>query len=85
MHWTPPKIFTPRDQNLNYGSPGDVIRYGDEWILCLQTYPRPHGEKFGNADSRVWIMRSKDLENWGAPELLRSSWGPICRAKKWAA
>jgi hypothetical protein len=69
-HWTEPKIFTPRDQNLNFGSPGNVIRVGNEWILCLQTYPRPHGEKYGNGDSRIWIMRSKDLENWGTPELI---------------
>ena len=71
VHWTEPRIFTPRDHNLNYGSPGDVIRYGDEWILCLQTYPRPNGIKYGNGDCRIWIMRSKDLENWGPPELLR--------------
>jgi len=74
-HWSEPKIFTPRDRNLNYGSPGNVIRVCNEWILCLQTYPRPQGEKYGNADSRLWIMRSKDLENWGAPELL-SVMGP---------
>ncbi len=69
--WTSPKIFTPRDQKLNYGSPGDVVRDGDEWVMCLQTYPRPNHDRFGNADSRVWTMRSKDLENWGPPELLQ--------------
>ena len=41
LHWTEPKIFTPRDNRLNYGSPGDVIRFAGEWVLCLQTYPRP--------------------------------------------
>ena len=71
VRWTEPKIFTPLDQHLNYGSPGDVVRFGDEWVLCLQTYPRPNGERFGNKDSRIWIMRSKDLENWGPAELLR--------------
>ncbi len=81
VHWTEPKTFTPRDRNLNYGSPGDVVRFGDEWVLCLQTYPRPHGEKFGNADSRVWIMRSKDLENWGSPELLKVLGSDIPREK----
>lgn len=69
-HWTEPKIFTPRDRNLDFGSPGDVIRFGGEWVLCLQTYPRPDGERYGNNDSRIWIMRSKDLENWGPAELL---------------
>lgn len=71
IHWSVPQPFTPRDANLNYSSPGDVIRFGDEWILCLQTYPRPHGETYGNENSRLWIMRSKDLEHWGNPELLR--------------
>lgn len=71
IHWTAPKIFTPRDQNLNFGSPGNVIRFNDEWILCLQTYPRPNGERFGNETSRCWIMRSRDLENWSEPELLQ--------------
>lgn len=70
-HWSEPQPFTPRDARLNFGSPGNLIRFGGEWVLCLQTYPRPNGEPYGNADSRVWTMRSKDLEAWGAPELLR--------------
>jgi hypothetical protein len=71
VHWTEPKIFTPRDNRLNYSSPGDVVRFGGEWVLCLQTYPRPHGEKYAGDTARIWSMRSKDLENWGPPELLR--------------
>ncbi len=71
VHWSEPTIFTPREQSLNYGSPGNIIRQGDEWVLCLQTYPRPNGEKFGNDTARLWTMRSKDLENWGEPELIR--------------
>jgi hypothetical protein len=43
VNWCEPVIFTPRDQTLNYGSPGNIIRYGNEWVLCLQTYPRPNG------------------------------------------
>ena len=70
-HWTEPKIFTPRDQRLNYSSPGNLIRQGGEWVLCLQTYPRPNGEKYANETARLWTMRSRDLETWDAPELLR--------------
>jgi hypothetical protein len=70
VHWSDPKIFTARDQNLNYESPGDVVRYGDDWILCLQTYPRPKGAKYGNNDCRIWTMSSTDLENWEPAELL---------------
>ncbi len=71
VHWTEPKSMTPLDQSLNYSSVGDVVRYGDEWVLCLQTYPRPHGERYGNQDARIWTIRSHDLETWDAPELLR--------------
>jgi len=71
VHWTPPETFTPRDQRLNYCSPGCVIRFRGEWVLCLSSYPRPHGEKYGNKDARIWMLRSNDLEHWGQPELLR--------------
>lgn len=70
-NWSPVKIFTPRDRALNFSSPGNIVRLGDEWIMCLQTYPRQNGEKYANAGARVWVMRSGDLENWSSPELLR--------------
>ena len=81
VQWTEPKIFTPRDRNLNFSSPGNIIRYGQEWVLCLQTYPRPNGERFGNADARMWTRRSKDLETWSEPELIRVK-GPGVRREK---
>ena len=46
VEWSEPVVFTPRNQNLNYGSPGNIIRHGDRWVLCLQTYPRPNGERY---------------------------------------
>jgi len=71
LRWSEPRKLTPRDSNLNFGSPGNAVRHGGEWVLCLQTYPRPRGEKYGNENSRIWTMRSRDLETWGEPELLR--------------
>lgn len=69
--WSSPRLLTPRDRNLNFSSPGNIIRFGDRWIMCLQTYPRPNGEKYGNASSRIWVMESADLVHWTEPELLR--------------
>lgn len=74
--WTPPRKLTPRDNSKDFGSPGNVVRDGDEWVLCLQTYPRPGNvfdgkPHYGNANARLWTMRSRDLETWRAPELLR--------------
>ncbi|PTX96010.1 hypothetical protein DB345_09415 [Spartobacteria bacterium LR76] len=69
--WTAPRILTPKDRGLNYSSPGNIIRFAGRWILCLQTYPRPDGEKYGNAQARLFTMSSTDLETWSAPRLLR--------------
>ena len=74
--WSDKQLLTPRDQNLDYSSPGNVIRYKNEWLLCLQTYPRPNYyikdmPKFGTGDARIYIMRSKNLKRWSLAELLR--------------
>lgn len=71
VSWSSPVALTARDLNLNFGSPGDVVRYQGEWVMCLQTYPRPHGERYGNGDARVWSMQSRDLMHWSQPEILR--------------
>jgi hypothetical protein len=75
-HWTEPRRITPKDQTRNYSSPGNVIRFRDEWILCLQSYPisgvrAGDPVRFGDASARVFVMRSRDLAQWSAPELLR--------------
>ena len=75
VQWSEPKIFTPRDASLNFCAPGNIVRYSGEWVLCLQTYPRPEFQKFGTNDARCWIRRSSDLENWSEPEMLMLS-GP---------
>jgi hypothetical protein len=69
--WTLPEILTPKNQALNYSSPGNVIRSGKEWLLCLQTYPTPHNEPTGDRTARVFVMRSPDLDKWSEPEMLR--------------
>jgi hypothetical protein len=80
IRWDAPETLTPRDKSLEYGSPGDIIRVGREWIICLQTYPRPHGERYGNRDCRLWTMRSSDLQTWSTPELLRVKGPEVARS-----
>ena len=70
-HWTQPRFLFPKNKALNYSSPGDVVRDGEDWVICFQSYCRENGEKYGNARSRLWTMRSKDLEHWSEPEILR--------------
>lgn len=69
--WSERRLLTPGDKRLNYSSPGNIVRFNDEWIICFQTYCRENGEKYGNDNCRLFIMRSKDLLSWSEPELLR--------------
>ena len=83
-HWSSPRALTPYDQRLNYSSPGNVVRDGADWVLCLQTYPRPGARltdvppRYGDDSCRIWTMRSRDLHDWQLPELLRVK-GPDVR------
>lgn len=74
--WSSLRTLTPPDQTRNFSSPGNVIRFGDHWVLCLQTYPIPGFQRdqpvrYGDATARLWSMRSRDLVTWSEPELLR--------------
>lgn len=53
---------------LNFSSPGNVIRVGNQWVLCVQSYPVLPGQAWGSEDSRLWLLRSRDLDTWRAPE-----------------
>ncbi len=69
--WTEPKILTEKDNLKNYSSPGNVIKYNGEYYLCLQTYPRKDGQIYGNENSRIYTMKSKNLIRWDKPVLLK--------------
>lgn len=79
--WTPVRVLTPLDPRLNFSSPGSVFRQGGSWCMCVSSYPRPNGETYGNRDARIWLMRSPDLEQWSAPELLRVKGPDVARAE----
>ncbi len=81
VNWSEVKILTPEDPLLNYSSPGNIIRFGGEWIICFQTYPIPGDGLTGDGTARLFIMRSKDLENWSEPELLRVKGPDVPREK----
>lgn len=68
--FTPPRQLFPFDPALNYSSPGNIVRDGDDFVLCFQTYCTENGEKYGNDNCRLFIARSRDLETWSEPEWL---------------
>ena len=66
-NFTPIKKLTVRDRRYNFSSPGNVVFHDGKYKMCLQTYCRENGEKFGNDNSRIFIMESADLESWDTP------------------
>ncbi|MEM7535736.1 MAG: hypothetical protein AAF639_26395 [Chloroflexota bacterium] len=70
VKWSEPKILTEKNLSLNYSSPGNIIWYDGQWVLCLQTYPTPRQETTGDQSSRLWTMTSSDLVNWSAPKMM---------------
>lgn len=71
VNWSKPKILTEKNNLKNYSSPGNIIKFNDEYYLCLQTYPRKDGQIYGNENSRIFTMKSKDLIKWEKPVLLK--------------
>jgi len=69
--WSPVQKLTRHDLQLNFVSPGSVVRHANQWMLCMATYPQPNGEQYGNATARLYTIRSHDLEHWTVPELIR--------------
>ena len=70
VDWSLPRELTVRDRSKNFSSPGNVVKTADGYRLCLQTYCRENGEKYGNDNCRLFTMRSDDLVNWEEPKLL---------------
>ena len=70
VHWSDPVRLTPRDRSLNFSSPGNIVKWRGEYVMCLQTYCRENGEKYGNERSRIFTVRSRDLETWDEPRPL---------------
>ena len=75
VHWSPPREILPRKRLLNYSSPGNMIRVGDDRVLCMQTYPTPHGKPgevvYANDTARIFTIRTSDFKTWTEPEILR--------------
>ncbi len=67
VHFTPIRKLTVRDRRYNFSSPGNIVFHDGRYKMCLQTYCRENGEKYGNQRSRIYLMESDDLETWDTP------------------
>jgi hypothetical protein len=69
IHWSAPTRLTTSE--LGFSSPGSIIQVGDEWVMSVQSYPIPEGQKHADETARLWLMTSLDLDNWSDPEPIK--------------
>lgn len=71
--WSEPRLLTPRDRELNYCSPGNVIPYQKGFLLCFCSYPMPEPyakRPWATEDARLFTVYTEDFEHFGEPTLL---------------
>lgn len=71
--WSKPEIITVKDKALNFSSPGNIIKYNDEYIMCICSYPmpRPFGEyPYADETARLYTIKTKDFKSFDTPKLL---------------
>jgi hypothetical protein len=74
-NWSKVRKLTPRTDR-DYSSPGNLVKDGDDWVLCFQSYPRPGNRndgvvRYADRTARLFTMRTRDFKVWSSPELLR--------------
>jgi hypothetical protein len=70
ISWSEPRALTTQDDDLNFTDPGNIVRFGDEWIMTVENYRTRFSPAGGSQTARSWIMRSTDLVDWSEPELM---------------
>lgn len=62
LQWSQPRRVL--ESPLGISSPGSVIRVGQEWVMCVQSYPIPEGERHADESARLFLLKSPDLRHW---------------------
>ena len=75
VEWSPVEHVLPMDKRFNWSSPGNIVKDGDERVLCFQTYPTPNATPtkvaFCDDTARLYTMRTKDFKTWTKPEIIK--------------
>jgi beta-xylosidase len=80
VHWTAPEPVVTEPPV--FWSVGNVLRVGDEWVMCMQDYPLRCGERFAGDTCRLWVARSADLVRWAPPEPINPAGARLAWTKK---
>lgn len=66
-----PTLITEKDRSKNFCSPGNIIEYGGEFLLCVTSYPMPlpYSQRFYADDTaRLFFIRTTDFKDFSSPE-----------------
>jgi len=73
IEWTEPVKITPKDNTLNFCSPGSIIRHGDEYIITISSYPMPLPYAqcpYADDSARIYTIRTKDFVTFEKPQII---------------
>ena len=68
--FTKPEIITVKDNTQNYCSPGNVIEYNGEYLICVTSYPMkvPFAEQsYADDTARLFFIKTKDFKTFSNP------------------
>lgn len=80
VSWSEPRKLTKPADGLIFTGPGNVIYFQNKWVLCCHSEPQAPSNTAQPEPSRLWIMRSRDMERWSQPEPLPVE-GPMVAAE----
>ena len=69
--FTAPEVITERDNIKNFCSPGNVIPFDGEFLICVTSYPmpRPFAECCcADETARLFFIKTKDFVNFSEPD-----------------
>ncbi len=71
VSFSDPKIITKKDKNLNFCSPGSILKVGDRYIISVTSYPmpEPYSVKWiANDEARLYFIETKDFLEFSEPK-----------------
>ena len=70
-NFTEPRLITEKDYTKNFCSPGNVLKFGDQYLICVCSYPMPvpYVERsYADDSARLFFIKTKDFCKFSAPE-----------------
>ena len=70
-NFSEPEIITEKELTKNFCSPGNVVKHGNKYFICVTSYPMPfpYAERCWADDSaRLFFVKTEDFRSFSEPE-----------------